>query len=412
MLQKINYILLSVLCTFTFKNTTAQSQQSIDDQLKRVRGEGILNTITTAVPFLMISPDSRAGGMGDVGAATTADANSSHWNNSKYAFIESNMGLSFSYVPWLKNLVPDINMSYLSGYKRINEQMVVSGSIRYFTLGEINLTDEGGNTFQVIKPNETAADAGIAYKLSEKFSGGFKLRYVHSNLTQGVSTLSDTKAARAVAADLSGFYTTDIKVSNYNSKLNFGFNISNIGNKVSYSEAARRDFIPINMRLGTGLVMELDEFNTFGLYADVNKLLVPTSPVLLRDDNNNVVIGDDGEPAILAGKNPNVSVPVGMIQSFYDAPGGFREEFSEYTFSLGAEYWYDKQFAMRAGYFYENPNKGNRKYLTVGAGIKYEMLYIDFSYLVSLDQRNPLENTVRFTLKLDLDQLKKSNDKN
>jgi hypothetical protein len=412
MLQKINYIFLSLLYCFTISNTIAQSQQSIDDQLKRVRGEGRLNTITTAVPFLMISPDSRAGGMGDVGVATTADANSSHWNNSKYAFIESNMGISFSYVPWLKNLVPDINMSYLSGYKRINEQLVVSSSIRYFTLGEINLTDEGGNTFQVIKPNETAADAGIAYKLSEKFSGGFKLRYVHSNLTAGVSTLNDTKAARAVAADLSGFYTTDIKVSEYNSKLNFGFNISNMGNKVSYSEAARRDFIPINMRLGSGLVMELDEFNTFGIYADVNKLLVPTPPVLLRDDNNNVVIGDDGEPAILAGKNPNVSVPVGMIQSFYDAPAGFKEELSEYTLSLGAEYWYDKQFAMRAGYFYENPNKGNRTYLTVGAGIKYEMLYIDFSYLVSLDQRNPLENTVRFSLKLDLDQLKKSNDKN
>lgn len=411
MLHKTS-IIYSIICIFSLQQVIAQSQQNIDDQLERVRGEGRLNTITTAVPFLMISPDSRAGGMGDVGAATTADANSSHWNNSKYAFIESNMGLSFSYVPWLKNLVPDINMSYLSGYKRINDQMVMSGSIRYFTLGEINLTDEGGNTFQVIKPNETAADAGIAYKLSEKFSGGFKLRYVHSNLTAGVSTLNDTKPARAVAADLSGFYTTDIKVSQYNSKLNFGFNISNIGNKVSYSEAARRDFIPINMRLGSGLVMELDEFNTWGIYSDVNKLLVPTPPVLLRDDNNNVVIGDDGEPAILAGKNPNVSVPVGMINSFYDAPGGFREELSEYTLSVGTEYWYDKQFAMRAGYFYENPNKGNRKYLTVGAGIKYEMLYIDFSYLVSLDQRNPLENTVRFSLKLDLDQLKKSNDKN
>lgn len=411
--MKFNYkkmtLIIRTSLILLFLSSTTLYGQTREEQLERVKGGGTLNTITTAVPFLLISPDSRAGGMGDVGVATSPDVNSTHWNVSKLAFSEQEMGVSFSYIPWLRNLVPDINMVYLSGFKKINEQTVVSSSIRYFSLGEINLTDDIGNTFQTINPNEVAVDGAVSYKLSEKFSGGFALRYIFSNLTAGVSVGgNESKPARGLAADLNGFYTTDLELGEYDSKFNFGFNISNIGTKVSYSETAERDFIPINLRLGAGLEMEIDDYNTFGVYLDINKLLVPTPPVYLLDDNSQIDIDEDtGEPIILAGQNPNVSVPVGIFQSFYDAPAGFKEEMSEIVYSLGMEYWYDKQFAVRGGFLYEDPNKGNRQYFTLGAGIKYEMLTMDFSYLISINQRNPLENTIRFTLGIDFAELNK-----
>lgn len=401
-------ISLIVLCGILFFNQILAQGPTRDEQLERVRGETRLNTITTAVPFLMISPDSRAGAMADIGAATSPDANSTHWNNSKLAFLDTDFGASFSYTPWLRNIVPDMYMSYLSVFSRLNKQTVLAGSIRYFTLGDIQLTDEIGNSIQQVKPNETSIDASLAYKLSDNFSGGFALRYVFSDLTRGVNLMGESKPAQAIAADLNGFYTKAITVSDYDAKYNFGFNISNIGNRVSYSETARRDFIPINLRIGNGLILDMDEFNSLAFYFDINKLLVPTPPVYLLDDNLSNVIGDDGNPVVLAGKNPDVSVPVGMLQSFYDAPGGFREELREYIFALGAEYWYDKQFAMRTGFFYEDPNKGSRQYLTIGAGVKYEMVNIDFSYLVPIDQRNPLENTIRFSISIDLGEVTKA----
>jgi hypothetical protein len=402
---RLNKVISSALVSLSFVLVfpSLVIGQSSNDQLERIG----LNTITTAVPFLLISPDSRAGAMGDVGVATSADANSNHWNASKLAFVEQPIGLSFSYIPWLSNLAPDINMVYMSGYKSINDRATAGASIRYFSLGEIQFTDDSGNNLQKVNPNEVAVDGAFAYKFSERFAGSFALRYIFSNLTAGVSVGgSESRPAQAVAVDLGGLYSREMTLSDKDAKLNLGFNISNIGNKVSYSETAERDFIPINMRLGAGLETFLDDYNSLGIYFDINKLLVPTPPVYEEDEQGNIVTVN-GEPQILAGQNPDVSVPVGMLQSFYDAPGGFSEELKEYNISTGLEYWYDQQFAMRGGFFYEHPDKGNRQFITLGFGLKYQMLFLDFSYLVPISQRNPLENTIRFTLGLDFSELKK-----
>lgn len=393
--QKITSV--GVLVMLILSNLTAQIE---GDQLDQIG----LNTITTAVPFLLITPDSRSGAMGDVGVATTPDAVSSYWNNSKTAFAEKNLGLAFSYVPWLRSIVPDINLVYLSGYKKIKEKGALSASMRYFSLGVINFTDELGNKIQDVEPKEFSFDVGYAHKLSEKFSGGFSLRYVNSDLTQNANIGgAESKPARAIAADLNGYYRSEVQVGSYDGLYTFGFNIQNIGNRVSYSETAEKDFIPINLKLGTGLKLNFDKYNEFGVYLDINKLLVPTPPVYQKDDQGNLIYDANGDAEIAKGKNPNVSVPTGMIQSFYDSPGGGKEEFQEINWSFGMEYWYDQQFAVRAGYFYENPNKGNRQYLTMGIGIKYQIFNLDFSYLVPIDQRNPLENTLRFTLAFDLE---------
>lgn len=382
--------------------------QSTDDQLERIG----LNTITTAVPFLLITPDSRAGAMGDVGVATSPDPISSYWNTSKAAFAKKDIGLAFSYVPWLRSIVPDINLVYLSGYKKISEKGAVTASMRYFSLGEINFTDEFGNAIQTGNPNEYAVDAGYAHKLSEKFSGGFAVRFLHSNLTQGVSVGGvEAKPAWAIAADLNAYYQSEVKMGDYEGEYTFGVNIQNIGNRVAYSASGDRDFIPINLKIGNGIKLNFDKFNQLGFYLDVNKLLVPTPPVYAKDELGNLIRDANNEPELAAGKNPDVSVPTGMIQSFYDAPGGASEEFREINWSFGTEYWYDQQFAVRLGYFYENPNKGNRQYLTMGVGIKYQVFNLDFSYLVPVSQRSPLENTLRFTLAFDLDAVKEQNKK-
>jgi len=395
-LSSQKYIALALISSLFIQGSFAQDA---DDQLERIG----LNTITTAVPFLLITPDSRSGAMGDVGVATTPDPISSYWNNSKAAFADKNLGLAFSYVPWLRSIVPDINLVYLSGYKKLNDKGAITASMRYFSLGKINFTDISGNAIQTVEPKEFAFDVGYGYKLGNKFSGGVNLRYINSNLTGGVSVGSvESKPARAIAADVSGYYENEIEVSEKDALYTFGFNIQNIGNRVSYSESAELDFIPINLKLGTGLKLSFDEFNELGMYVDVNKLLVPTPPQYKKDASGSLIYDANGDPEIAEGMNPNVAVGSGMIQSFYDAPGGGSEEFSEINWSLGFEYWYDKQFAIRAGYFYENPNKGNRQYLTMGIGIKYQIFNLDFSYLVPVDQRNPLENTLRFTLAFDL----------
>ncbi len=379
---------------------TGFAQTTIEDQLESIG----LNTITTAVPFLLISPDSRSGAMGDVGVATSPDPMSSYWNTSKAAFAERDLGLAFSYVPWLRNIVPDINLVYLSGFKKISEKGAVTASMRYFSLGEINFRDELGNPLPSGNPNEFAIDLGYAHKLSEKFSGGFSLRYINSNLTQGVSASGvESKPARAIAADLNGYYKTEVTIGKYEADYTFGFNIQNIGNKVSYTATAiNRDFIPINLKLGTGLNFKLDKFNEFAIFVDINKLLVPTPPVYAKDSTGALLYDANREPVIASGKNPNVGVAAGMIQSFFDSPGGMSEEFREINWSIGMEYWYDKQFALRMGYFYENPTKGNRQYLTMGMGIKYQIFNLDFSYLVPVNQQSPLSNTLRFTLAFDI----------
>jgi len=355
---------------------------------------GQINTITTAVPFLIISPEGRAGGMGDAGVASSPDANSMHWNPAKYAFINKKTGFSISYTPWLRQLVPDINLYYLAGYHKLKNDQAIAASLRYFSLGNITFTDINGTVTGDYNPNEYAIDACYSRKLGEEFSAGIALRYIHSNLTGGVDLTGGigTKPGNSVAADISGFFMRETKVLKQDAVFSFGLNISNIGTKISYTETGTKDFIPINLRLGPSLKFILNEFNTITFLADFNKLLVPTPPIY--DDS----ASSSGNIVIQYGKDPNKSVAAGMFGSFSDAPNGFKEEMQEIIYCGGLEYWYDNLFAFRAGYFHESAVKGNRKYFTLGAGLRYNVFGIDFSYLIPTEQRNPLENTLRFSL--------------
>lgn len=374
---------------------------------------GSINPITTAVPFLLIAPDSRQGGMGEVGAATQPDVNSIHWNGSKLAFAEKSTGVGISYTPWLRQLVPDISLSYLSAYHKLkNKTTAIGGSLRYFSLGNITFTDISGNTTGQFKPNEFAIDVAVSQKLSENFSAGVAFRYINSNLTGGV-TLSNGQATRpgqTVAADVSMYYRTPkgFEVADKKSVVSLGLAITNMGGKISYSTA--RNFIPTNLRLGGGLKMDIDDYNSFGFYADINKLLVPTPPQYLKTaTGSDSVDASTGNKIILKGKNPDVPVAQGMLQSFYDAPGGFKEEMREYNIAAGFEYWYAKQFAVRAGYFYENKTKGGRQFFTIGLGVRYSVFGLDMAYLIPTTLRNPLQNTLRFTLSFDFDAFKSQN---
>ena len=419
----INRILFfGLILTTTVGILTAQT---LDDKFARVG----INTITTAVPFLLISPDSRGGGMADVGVATQVDANSIHWNPAKLGFAEKELGLAISYTPWLRKLVPDINLSYLSGYKKIDKYQTIGASLRYFSLGTIQFTNEFGDNTTQARPNEFAFDVAYGRKLSDNFSGGVALRFVRSDLTNGqVVAGANSKAGMAIAADISGYYENDLNLGDMDGEWAFGAVISNIGNKMSYTQSSRRDFIPINLRLGPRMTLNLDEFNVITIAADVNKLMTPTPPIYGEDE--------DGNEIIIAGKDPDRAVANGMFGSFTDAPGVpkiddngdfivgadgtaeiesgtvFTEEMREFVWSVGAEYWYDNQFAIRSGYFWEHALKGNRKFFTIGAGIKYNVFGLDFSYLIPANfnanntQRSPLENTLRFTLSFDFDAFK------
>jgi len=366
---------------------------------------GQLNTITTAVPFLIISPDARAGGMGDAGVASSADVNSIHWNPSKLAFVENKLGVSISYTPWLRKLVPDINLAYVSFYNKLKGDQTIGASLRYFSLGDITFTDNVGTEIGQFNPSEFAIDIAYARLLSENISGGIALRYINSNLTGGFQVENNaTKAGQSVAADISATYRKEMEVGKKDAVFGFGLNISNIGSKISYTETGRKDFIPINLRLGPSLKIKLNEYNDITFLVDFNKLLVPTPPIYNPDSIIN------GEQQILFGQNPDVSVASGIFNSFSDAPDGFSEELNEINIAGGLEYWYDNQFAFRAGYFYEHETKGNRKYFTLGAGLKYNVFGLDFAYLIPTDQRNPLENTLRFSLIFDFNSLKKAKD--
>jgi len=384
-----------IALAFSF-NAISQQNVSGSDEI----GRNNLNTITTAVPFLLISPDSRAGGMGDVGVATSPDANSLHWNPAKYSFIDQEVGFAVSYVPWLRNLVPDINLSYISGYKKLNKNEVVAMELRYFTLGDITFTDVIGNNLGQYKPSEFALGSSYSRKLSDQFSLAISARYIYSNLTGGQSAGGiATNAGQSIAADVAGYYVKDIRIAKKDMELAFGANISNIGNKISYTETSTRDFIPINLRLGTALNADLDDYNKISFAFDLNKLLVPTPPIYNDSINDQIDFG----------KDPNVSVVSGIFQSFGDAPGGFNEEMREINFSVGTEYWYDNQFAIRAGYFNEHNTKGGRKFFTFGSGVKYNVFALDFSYLINasraINGNNPLANTMRFTLTFDFGQM-------
>jgi hypothetical protein len=366
-----------------------------------------LNTISTSVPFLLIAPDSRAGAMGDVGVATSPDHNSIHWNASKMAFLEEDKGFSISYTPWLQDLVPEISLSYLSGFKRINSKSTIGGSLRYFSLGEIQFTDSSGQPISKFSPNEFALDGAYSMKLSENFSAGLAMRYIYSNLTGGINVPggAPTKPGNAFAVDLSSYYQSKgFEIEDKDAYWSAGFNISNVGNKISYTDAGEEYFLPMNARVGTQLFMELDDYNSISFAFDINKLLVPSPPVYAVDESGDPILDQDGNQLIEAGMDPNVGVLEGMFQSFGDAPGGAQEEFNELMFSFGAEYWYLKQFAFRGGYFHENENKGARKYFTVGVGMRMNVFSLDMAFLLPATQgvRSPLANTLRFTMLFDM----------
>lgn len=399
---------------------------------------GDVNTITTAVPFLTITPDARHGGMGDAGVATSPDVNAQYWNQAKLVWNEKEVGFAVNYTPWLRNLVPDIALSYLNGYYKINDVSAVGGSLRYFSLGDIQFTDEFGNNTIQFRPNEWALDASYSRLLSERLSGGLNLRFIYSNLTGGIDVgNAQTKPGLGIAADISVYYQNDdITLGGTDATLAFGGIISNIGNKMSYSNLDEQDFLPMNFRVGPRITLHLDDYNDVSFHFDVNKLLVPTPPVYDTDPSS------PSFGSLLAGQDPNRSVANAMFTSWYDAPGEvlfdeqgepllnddgtqqvrdgsvLQEEFRELFFGFGAEYWYDQIFAFRAGYFTEHAAKGNRKYLTFGVGLKYNVFGLDLSYLVPFYvgnqrgiQNSPLQNTLRFSLSFDFESIGGGNDK-
>ncbi len=386
-LKNQSLLTLLLLIAVSFSSKAQQTSTPPDNYI------GQFNPITTAVPFLTIAPDARGGSMGDAGVSSEPDVFSMHYNPAKYAFIKKDMGVGISYSPWLKGLTNDINLAYISAFKRIDKMQVVAVSLRYFNLGDINFTDEMGWDVGSYKPNEFAFDATYSRFLTNSLSMAVAARYIHSNLTQGQDVGGQaTKPGNSVAADVSVFQRVPVEFDKIDGNFSWGLNISNIGMKMSYSDDnTRKDFIPTNLKLGPTLTLNFDDYNQMSFMLDINKLLVPTP--CIRDSAGNVT----------AGLETNVSVPVGMVHSFYDAPGGFKEEMSEFNFAAGLEYWYAQQFAVRGGFFYEDKNKGNRKFFTLGAGFRYNVLGIDFSYLIPIETKNPLEHTLRFSLLINFD---------
>ena len=365
--------------------------------------DSLRNPITVAVPFLSFAPDSRASGMGDAGVATSPDANSAHWNNAKLAFMQDNVGFAVSRSPWLGNIVDDMSLSYLSGFVKIDQVQAIGASFRYFDLGEIALYDEFANPNGIENPSELSIDGTYSRKLSEFMGLGFTLRFIWSNLAGNITGAPDAKAGTSVAVDLGWYYRRPIVFSGRNAELSFGAHISNIGQKITYSSASNENFIPANFRIGSAFKTDLDPYNSFTFAFDINKLLVPTPPIYQVDDNGNIVIDTNGNRSIVPGRDPDRTLLSGTFGSFGDAPRGFSEEIEELTYSVGVEYWYKDLFAARAGYFSEHENKGDRKYFTVGAGIRYQVFGFDFSYLIPTGQNHPLADTLRWTLLFNFD---------
>lgn len=359
-----------------------------------------LNPIITSVPSLTITPDSRAGGMGDVGAATTPDINSQYWNPAKYAFMSSPAGVSVSYTPWLSKLVSDINLGYLAGYWKFDEQSAVSASLRYFSLGSINLTNENGDIYGSAQPNEMAFDIAYSRLLSEKWSAAVAFRYIRSDLNNGQNGSGGIEMfpGNAFAADIATYYKTTVPMATGDANLAFGLNISNIGSKISYDQNETSLFLPANLRLGGSFEYPFDDYNKISINADANKLLVPSSQLKRTDETDEEFIARRDAAM-------NVGSIAGIFKSFGDATGGASEELKEIMWSVGAEYAYNNQFFVRGGYFNENQLKGNRKYFTAGVGFKLNIFQLDAAYLISAAQSNPLDQTLRFTLGFDLNGL-------
>ena len=359
----------------------------------------IFNPVTTSVTSQSIAPDARAGGMGDVGAATDPDVTSQYWNVAKYPFTISRAGVALNFTPWLRKLVNDMNLAYLSGYYRIGDYSAVSASLRYFSLGEVqtnyNPTQQG--TAMTINPYEMSVDAGYSLMLSEKFSIGTAVRFIYSDLKADYT--DDVTPGSAFAADLGAYYQDYVNIGQRECQLGLGLNISNIGSKISFGGDNNSYFIPTNLRLGASLMVPIDEYNRITFAADANKLLVPTYPKI-RDGESPTDFD-----ARVQKEYYDVSSISGIFKSFGDAPNGFKEELQEIQWSLGAEYVYNDKFTLRAGYHHESENKGNRKYFTVGAGFKMNVFSLDAGYVISTAATNPLDQTLRFTLTFDMDGL-------
>ncbi|MBQ2046262.1 MAG: type IX secretion system outer membrane channel protein PorV [Muribaculaceae bacterium] len=365
------------------------------------------NPIQTGVTSLNIAPDARAASMGDLGVATDPDVNSQYWNPSKYAFAYSKGAVGLSYTPWLRKLVNDIFLANLAGYWKVgyNDNQALSASLRYFSLGEVNTSDASGVTTQSLNPYEMAFDLGYSRKLSEKFSMGVAFRYIYSDLGFSNSYAGDqTSGASAFAADISGFYNCYPIIGRNECQWSWGWNISNIGSKVSYNNGEDPAFLPTNLRLGTTFAFPLADYHTLALSLDLNKLLVPAKPRQSDFDMDT----PEGQQAYNDKLEDweNMSSISGIFNSFTDAPGGFKEELREITYSVGAEYNYNQQFFIRAGYFYENEFKGNRQYFGMGAGFALNVIRLDASYMIATAQTSPLDQTLRFTLSFDMDGLK------
>lgn len=364
-----------------------------------------LRTLSTAVPIIAVSPDSRSGGMGDVGVASSPDAASLYWNPAKLAFLDDGTkSLSLSYTPWLNKLVSDINLAYLSYVFKIGDNQGMGFAMRYFSLGDINFTDEQNNPLGTGSPYELTLNGAYALKLSETMSLAVGLRYIYSDLTNGLQD-RDAAPGQSFAADLGYYYQS----REYNMEggmkqsASFGINVSNIGAKISYGNDAQSDFLPTNLRVGGGYHLRLDEYNRLSFLVDLNKLLVPSPPIREGDAGYDGDVNNNGTPddeSILYGKDDNVGSFAGIFQSFNDAPGGGKEELEEVVLNVGVEFWYDDKFAVRGGYQYEDQQKGGRQYFTMGLGIKYNVFGLDFAYLIpaSATVRSPLENTLRFSL--------------
>ncbi|MDC1403042.1 type IX secretion system outer membrane channel protein PorV [Crocinitomicaceae bacterium] len=409
---KIITAVLSAIPMFALAQPTGVNDPS------QLDGKLGLNTITTALPFMSITPDSRAGGMGDAGTALSPSSLSIYWNTSNLIFAKEKAEIGLSYVPWLRQLTNDIHLSYLSGYSQLGDRHVVGGSLRFFSLGSITFTTDDAQIIREDKPSEYELTGAYGFRLSEKMAIGVNGKFAYSNLTGGLTVGGiDSKPAIAGAADLSfTYFNEDAKFFGRRGSYTFGATINNIGNKVSYSSAAVRDFIPANLKIGNAFTLEFDDFNALTWSIDVQKLLVPTPPRTVSSTG-----------AILAGQSSDVGTIAGVIQSFYDAPGALlkddngdklynddgteqivkgsklKEELNEIMIATGFEYWYNDLFALRAGIFHEAATKGNRQFYNAGVGLKYNAFLIDISYLGSLNGRNsPLANTLRFTMRLTL----------
>jgi hypothetical protein len=375
---------------------TVLSVASLTTQAQDAKNK--FNPVNTGVNSLGIAPDSRGGGMGDIGVATTPDVNSQFWNPAKYPFTYSKAGVSISYTPWLRKLVNDIDLAYMAGYLRIGDTQAVSGSLRYFSLGEVPVSYEGGGAGYSIKPYELAVDVAYSRLLSENLSAAVALRYIYSDLA--FSQEEEITPGSAFAADLAFYYSKYIFLGQRECALSLGLNLSNIGSKISYDNGETSAFLPTNFRFGASLLIPVDEYNTFEVSADINKLMVPTMPIQKEGET------DEDYTNRLKEEYYDQSPISGIFKSWGDAPGGFSEELKEIQFSIGAEYVYHDQFSIRGGYHYESPEKGNRKYFTVGAGFKMNVFSLDAAYLISTAQSNPLDQTLRFSLSFDMDGIR------